>query len=151
MPNAAQQKVFQADSLAQERRDLEERYDELAKEIVKYVREHGSRSRKAPGKLVVTGAEFELALTDALLRSFRSPKALARFLGACPKKFLKRVIRRRVQFTLLPQAEKYLVQHTSAKVLKLYQAAVRVKKSKPRLSVRELKPKRSPAVAKRAV
>jgi hypothetical protein len=138
MSSSPQQKVFAEDNLALEWRELEERRKELAAEIVKYLRDHGARSRKFPGKLAASGAEFELALTEAILRQIRDPKSLARFVRKCPKRMLKRAIERRVSWHPLANAEKFLMQHASAKVLKLYQAAVKTKKSKPRLTVREL-------------
>ena len=134
----AQQKVFVEDQLALRWRELEAERKELAAEITKYLRENGARSRKFPGKLAAMGAEFELALTEAILRNIRDPKLLARFVRACPSRMLKRVLYRRVVCTPLAGAEKFLMQNASAKVLALYREAVRVKKSKPRLVVREL-------------
>lgn len=138
MSREVQEKVFVEDRLALEWQALEKRRKELIAEISKYLREFGSRPAKRPGKLAAMGAEFELALIDALRRSIRSAKALAKFRAKCPRRFVKRAIARRIVFAPIAGAEKYLMQHAPTKVLRMYQAAVRVKKSKPRLVVRKL-------------
>jgi hypothetical protein len=143
MSGSTQKPLFTADRLALEWRELEADRVKLWKEIAKYVREHGSRPHKTPGKLVAAGAENELAMIDAVLRTIRDANSLRRFLRACPKRLAARVMRRRVVWSPAAGAEKILLQHASAKVLRLYQAAVRVKKSKPRLVVRDLKPRRA--------
>jgi hypothetical protein len=120
--------------------NLDREFERQARVIQKYLREHGSHPKRAPGMTVALGAVFEIA--SILLRRHAVNSALAeKFLKQCPRRIARRALRRQTAYVVAPGAEKFLLREASARLLDLWRKAVKTKKLAPRIRVRELKPK----------
>ncbi|MGO9641437.1 MAG: hypothetical protein ACLP1Y_09055 [Candidatus Acidiferrales bacterium] len=125
-------------ALEARRRHLDREFQRQARVIQKYLREHGSRPRPAPGMTVALGAVYELA--SIVVRRNTINRALAeKFLKMCPRRIARRALQRQMAYIIAAGAEKFLLREASARLLDLWRRAVKTKKLAPRIRVRELK------------
>jgi hypothetical protein len=136
--------LYHADRLGAQWKLLEEREARLEKEfkrqagiIQSYLRNHGSRPKRAPGMLAALGAVYELAAMFARKRLIDDAKA-AEFLAVCPKRWRERALRREVIYSVPRGAEKFILEHANKNLIEFWRGAVKTKRLPARIRVREL-------------